>query len=483
MGSPVAAAHQAVAAHRFSQGVLGGFILHDLTKGKPIKQIIYFTIPLLIGNIFQQVYTLSDTIIVGRTIGVKALAAVGATGSLSFLIIGIAQGATNGFAIIAARRYGAGDFKGIKRSFATSIVISAGLSAILSAISMTFCGQILRLMQTPADIINDSYTFLVIQFAGIFIIVAYNLFANMIRAMGDSRTPLVFLVIACVINIGLELLFIVVFKWGIAGASSATLLAELISAVLCLLYIYRRFPLLQIHRSDFKISLQEIKDHLRLGLPMGFQSSIIALGQVILQLMLNTLGSNAVAAYTAAGRIDGLATMPAMSFGVTMATFAAQNLGAREFGRIRTGVRQTLLVSVLFSGLTGLLIIYFGRPLVNLFIGNGQPVVTATAQTYFHFNSSLYWLLAILFVVRYTLQGLGQSLVPTLAGIMELLMRAFAGLVLIRLFGFAGASMANPLAWIGSLLVLISSYVRTMRHLRSLEREPEQQNDLTRTLP
>jgi Na+-driven multidrug efflux pump len=278
-----------------------------------------------------------------------------------------------------------------------------------------------------------------------------------------------------VINIGLELLFIVVFKWGIAGASFATLLAQFISACLCLVFIYRHFPLLQVSKADFKISKAEISEHLKMGLPMGFQSSIIALGQVILQLMLNTLGSTSVAAYTAAARIDGLATMPAMSFGITMATFAAQNLGAREFARIRSGVKQTLAVSLTFSTVTGILIIIFGHSLVNLFVGNGQPLVTNTAQTYFYFNSSLYWLLSILFVVRYTLQGLGQSLVPTLAGIMELIMRAFAGLVLINAFGFAGASMANPLAWLGSLLVLISSYVRTMRHLRTLETAPNEQ--------
>lgn len=443
--------------------------MRDLTKGKPIVQILFFTIPLLIGNIFQQVYTVSDTIIVGRTIGVKALAAVGATGGLSFLLIGVAQGATSGFAIIAAKHYGAGDYRGVKRSFATSIIISAVLSVILSIIGVTFCGQILRLMQTPSDIIDNSYTFLVIQFAGIFAIVAYNLFANMIRAMGNSKTPLFFLIIACFINIGLELLFILVFHWGIAGASFATVLAQLISAMFCLVFIYHQFPLLQVHREDFKISASEVNEHLRLGLPMGFQSSIIAIGSVILQFMLNSLGSNAVAAYTAASRIDGLATMPAMSFGITMATFAAQNLGAREFGRIRLGVKQTLIVSVTFSAVTGALIILFGRPLVNLFIGTGQPVVTNTAQIYFHFNSSCYWLLAILFIVRYTLQGLGQSLVPTLAGIMELLMRSFAGLILIGALGFTGASMANPLAWMGSLLVLISSYIRTMRHLRSLE--------------
>lgn len=447
--------------------------MRDLTKGKPIVQILFFTIPLLIGNIFQQVYTLSDTIIVGRTIGVKALAAVGATGSISFLIIGLAQGATNGFAIIAARRYGEGNYKGIKRSFATSIIVSAVISLILTVIGVVFCREILTLMQTPSDIIQNSYTFLTIQFAGTLAIVAYNLFANMIRAMGNSKTPLFFLIIACVINIALELLFILVFHWGIAGASIATVLAQLISAILCLIFIYRSFPLLQVSREDFKISAAEVKEHLRMGLPMGFQSSIIAIGIVILQFMLNTLGSNAVAAYTAASRIDSLATMPAMSFGITMATFAAQNLGAHEYGRIRKGVLQTLTVSVVFSVVTGALIIIFGRPLVNMFIGSGQPVVTSTAQTYFHFNSSMYWLLAVLYVVRYSLQGLGQSLVPTIAGVMELVMRTFAGLVLVNMFGFAGASMANPLAWAGSLLVLISSYVRTMRHLRSLEAEEQ----------
>lgn len=442
--------------------------MRDLTTGKPLKQIIWFTLPLLIGNIFQQLYTFSDTLIIGRTLGVKALAAAGATGSLSFLIIGIAQGATSGFSIIAARHFGARDYRKVKQSFAVSLVLGLVVSAILTVVSVAVARPLLEMMQTPATIIEMSYTFLVINYWGIIAIMAYNLLANMLRSIGDSRTPLLILIVAIVFNIILELLCILVFRWGIAGAAFATVLAQLMAAAGCWWYIRLKVPLLQVSRRDFKFDRQVIVEHLKMGLPLGFQSSIIAIGQVVLQLMLNTLGADAIAAYTAASRIDGLAAMPSMSFGITMATFAAQNLGAKKYDRIRQGVKQTLIASMTIAAITGALIILFSSHLVNLFIGNQQPDVTHTAQLYFYTNSSLYWILSVLFIIRYTLQGLGQSMVPTLAGIMELVMRAFAGLVLVQPLGFIGASVANPLAWIGSLLVLISSYVRTMHHLRQL---------------
>ena len=253
---------------------------------------------------------------------------------------------------------------------------------------------------------------------------------------------------------------------GVEGAGYATVSAQIIAAILCLVYIYRRIPILVLRRKDFKITKKDITDHLKVGLPMGFQSSIIAIGSIVLQIMLNTLGASAVAAYTAAGKIDQLATQVGNSFGIALATYAAQNYGAREYGRISKGVRQTLTVSIIFSLVMGALIIIFGRPLVNLFIGDQQPQVTALAQIYFRFNSSSYFILAILFAIRYTLQGLGQSFIPTLAGIAELFMRIFAGIILVRMLGFTGASMANPLAWIGSCLVLLSSYFKTMQQLK-----------------
>lgn len=440
--------------------------MHDLTKGNPLKLIIMFTGPLLIGNIFQQLYSVIDTLIVGRTIGVNALAAVGSTGGLNMLIIGFCTGTTAGLSIMTAQRYGAQDYKGVKRSFATSIVISAVITLILTVISVIFARHILVIMKTPASIIVDAQKFITIIFAGIFASMAFNLLSNIIRALGDSRTPLFFLVIGVIVNILFDFIFILGLHMGVEGAGCATVSAQIIVAILCLVYIYRRIPILVLRRKDFKITKKDITDHLKVGLPMGFQSSIIAIGSIVLQIMLNTLGASAVAAYTAAGKIDQLATQVGNSFGIALATYAAQNYGAREYGRISKGVRQTLTVSIIFSLVMGALIIIFGRPLVNLFIGDQQPQVTALAQIYFRFNSSSYFILAILFAIRYTLQGLGQSFIPTLAGIAELFMRIFAGIILVRMLGFTGASMANPLAWIGSCLVLLSSYFKTMQQLK-----------------
>lgn len=440
--------------------------MHDLTKGNPLELIIMFTGPLLIGNIFQQLYSIIDTLIVGRTIGVNALAAVGSTGGLNMLIIGFCTGTTAGLSIMTAQRYGAQDYKGVKRSFATSIVISAVITLILTVISVIFARHILVIMKTPASIIVDAQKFITIIFAGIFASMAFNLLSNIIRALGDSRTPLFFLVIGVIVNILFDFIFILGLHMGVEGAGYATVSAQIIAAILCLVYIYRRIPILVLRRKDFKITKKDITDHLKVGLPMGFQSSIIAIGSIVLQIMLNTLGASAVAAYTAAGKIDQLATQVGNSFGIALATYAAQNYGAREYGRISKGVRQTLTVSIIFSLVMGALIIIFGRPLVNLFIGDQQPQVTALAQIYFRFNSSSYFILAILFAIRYTLQGLGQSFIPTLAGIAELFMRIFAGIILVRMLGFTGASMANPLAWIGSCLVLLSSYFKTMQQLK-----------------
>lgn len=450
--------------------------MRNLTKGSPIKAIVLFTIPLLIGNIFQQLYNVIDTLIVGRAVGVNALAAVGATGSLSYLIIGFAQGITSGFSLLTAQRFGAQDYRGVKHSFATSIMVSLVLTVVLTVLSIAFAKPLLILMQTPKSILNDAYSFIVIIFGGIFASMGFNLLSNMIRAIGDSRTPLFFLVVATAVNIVLDLILIMIFHMGVVGAGIATVSAQVVSAILCVIYIYRRIPYLQLRRKDFYYSKRDIRDHLNVGLPMGFQSSIIAIGGLIIQVILNTLGANAVAAFTAAGKIEQIATLPAMSFGITLATFAAQNYGAREFSRIRQGVRQTLAVSISFDVIMGALIIGFGRPLVNMFIGNHQPVVTNLAQTYFLYNASMYWLLAILYAFRYTLQGLGKGLVPTLAGLGELIMRAFVALVLVRYLGFVGVSLANPLAWLGSTLIMMPSYFKTMHQLKKLQEDPPKEN-------
>lgn len=287
--------------------------MRDLTTGTPAKLIFLFTIPLLVGNIFQQFYNMVDMIIVGQTIGKEALAAVGATGSITFLIIGFAQGLTAGLSIITAQRFGAQDFLGVKKSFAVAIIISFTVTAILTVLSLVFLRPLLLLMQTPPDIIQQAQEFISVILGGMFASMAFNLLSNMIRALGDSRTPLFFLIFAVIINVILDLVFIINFHMGIAGAGYATVIAQISASLMCVIYIKRKIPLLQVSKSDFKIDKDTIFTHLNAGLPMAFQSSIIAIGAVVLQSALNSLGTDVVAAQAAAGRIDQFATQPMMS--------------------------------------------------------------------------------------------------------------------------------------------------------------------------
>ena len=287
--------------------------MRDLTTGTPAKLIFLFTIPLLVGNIFQQFYNMVDMIIVGQTIGKEALAAVGATGSITFLIIGFAQGLTAGLSIITAQRFGAQDFRGVKKSFAVAIIISFTVTAILTVLSLVFLRPLLLLMQTPPDIIQQAQEFISVILGGMFASMAFNLLSNMIRALGDSRTPLFFLIFAVIINVILDLVFIINFHMGIAGAGYATVIAQISASLMCVIYIKRKIPLLQVSKSDFKIDKDTIFTHLNAGLPMAFQSSIIAIGAVVLQSALNSLGTDVVAAQAAAGRIDQFAIQPMMS--------------------------------------------------------------------------------------------------------------------------------------------------------------------------
>ncbi|MFZ4898633.1 MATE family efflux transporter [Enterococcus durans] len=445
--------------------------MRDLTKGSPAKLILMFTVPLLIGNVFQQFYNMVDMIIVGQTLGKNALAAVGATGSLTFLIIGFAQGLTAGLAIITAQRYGAKDYRGLKKSFAASVVISLIVTIVLTVLSLVFIHPMLQLMQTPPEIIDQAQIFISIILLGIFASMSFNLLSNVIRALGDSRTPLFFLIIAVIINVVLDLIFIIFFGMGVEGAAIATVIAQVSSSVLCLVYIKKKIPLLQLRKKDFSFDKEEIRVHLNAALPMAFQSSIIAIGAIVLQAALNSLGTDVVAAQAAASRIDQFANQPMMSFGIAMATFSAQNYGAKEYGRILKGVKQTLMMSIGFSLVAGATVIFFGHSLMKLFVSSSETRVFELAQTYFNINGSLYWILAILFILRYTLQGLGQSKIPTIAGMMELLMRSFAAIILTGMLGYAGAAAASPLAWAGSVAVLLYSYLRSMKQLKQLDNE------------
>ena len=410
----------------------------DMTSGKPIKLIWNFTIPLLIGNLFQQLYNMADTFIVGRTIGVHALASVGSTGSIIFLILGFANGLTAGFYV--------------------SILISAVVAILLTILSMIFCRQILEIMQTPVEIIDGAYDYLMVIFAGIFSSMAFNLLSNIFRSIGDAKTPLYFLVIACIMNIILDVVFIAGFGMGVEGAGYATVLSQIFSALACILYIWKKIPILRLNSKDFVAESSDVREHVRISFPMAFQSSIIAIGAIIIQITLNQLGATAVAAYTAAQKIDQVAILPMMSFGVTMATFVAQNYGAKKYDRIWRGVRDCIKLSLTFAISVGIILNLFSPIFIRAFVGVGHEEVVELGAIYFITNGTMYSLLSLLFIYRYTLQGVGKTFTPTVAGIMELCMRACAAVVLSNLYGYTGATMANPLAWLGSLIPLMIAY-------------------------
>lgn len=436
---------------------------NDMTHGTPWKLLLSFSVPLLIGNLFQQFYNMADTIIVGRTLGVQSLAAVGATGCISFLIIGFVIGLTSGFAVITAQKFGAKDEKGVRRSFATSIILSIAISIIITAISMLSANGMLTLMNTPSDIIKESYSYIIVIYAGCAAQVFFNLFSSVLRSLGDSKTPLIFLIIACVINIILDFVFILCFNMGVAGAGLATVLAQLLSAVMCLVYSIKHFSILRLKRSDWAFSWRFAWAHLRVGLPMAFQFSVTAIGTMVLQAALNSLGSTAVAAYTAASKIDQLATQPVCSFGVAMATFAAQNYGADRPDRIKRGTLSCSIISVI-AGIAGCVFVLVFRPLlVELFVGSGQDEVQGMVATYLWINATSYFILGLLFVYRNVLQGIGSATVPFLAGVFELIARSVIAFTLLKALDFVSICIAGPAAWLSATVPLMIAYVYQMR--------------------
>jgi len=442
----------------------------DLTVGSPLRLIVTFTIPLLVGNLFQQLYLFTDAIVVGRLLGVNALAAVGATGSLTFLLIGFTWGSSAGLAIPVAKAFGAGDKRELRRSVAAATYVSAGIAGFIMLAGCLGAGPMLRLLNTPPELLHPATGFLLVTFGGAAVTVAFNLLASLIRALGDSRTPLFFLVIACVLNAGLSALFVGVFHLGVPGAALATIVAQGVAVVGCFVLITLRMPDLQVRGDEWRLSLGYIWRTARLGIAMGFQTSIIAIGSLVLQYAVNGLGPHAIAAFTASSRVDQVASAPLNSFGLALSTFVAQNRGAKRWKRIRVGVRQTCTVSVGLAVVLGAVNIVFGSHLVQLFVGPGDPDVVANAHRYLIIQGSTYVVLGLLFALRGSIQGLGRAAVPTIAGFMELLLRAAAGMILVSGVGWLGVCWASPLAWAGSMSALVPAWFVFRRRIIAQER-------------
>ncbi len=435
----------------------------DMTQGPPMKLISGFAVPLLFGFLFQQFYNLMDTLIVGKFLGVDALAAVGATGSLNFLTIGFCMGVCNGFAIPLAHRFGAGDYRGLRVFMMNAVYLAVIFSVVMTALTVVFCRPVLQLMRTPDNIIDDSYCYIVIIFAGIPATYLYNLISGVIRSMGDSRTPVVFLTIASALNIVLDLVFILQFHLNVSGAALATVISQAVSGAGCLLYSLKKFEILHTEKEERKVSISCMKVLCGMGVPMGLQYSVTAVGSLVLQSAVNGLGSGAVAAMTAGSRIAMFFCCPFDALGSTMATYGGQNVGAGKMERISAGLKACSVLGTGYALLAFFILLLSGERLALFFVEGGETGIIRNVRLFLLGNGAFYIPLAFVNIVRFLIQGMGYSRFAILAGVFEMVARALVGFVFVPLFGFPAACFASPVAWVFADLFLLPAYVHVFR--------------------
>lgn len=445
-------------------------MVKELTKGNIKKLLIAFSLPVVIGNIFQQLYNMVDTVVVGRFLGVSALAAVGATGSISFMVLGFAQGVTTGLSVITAQRFGAEDESGVKRSIASCLVLSLSVSAALTALAVPLCRPLLKLMKTPDSLIGDSYAYIVVIFAGMFACIYYNMISSILRALGNSKTPLYFLFISSALNVALDITFIAGIGTGVEGAAYVTIISQLFSGVLCTVYSLKKYSVMRVRKSDFRYVKGEYAAHLKIGLPMAFQFSITAIGMLVLQSALNGFGEIAIAGYTAANKVEALVNQPFIALGITLASFTGQNKGAGEYGRIRKGMRFATTVCCSLATAAALISVFLGKYIMLLFIDGYNSEALAFGQRYLTVTGVCYPVLAVLYCFRNGLQGMGESLVPMLGGVGELVARTVICLFLTPVIGFTGVCIAGPSAWLMADILLVVRYVFIVRGWKCREK-------------
>ena len=436
----------------------------DMTTGSPAKIILGFTIPIFIGNVFQQFYSMVDTIIVGKFVGTKALAAVGSTGTITFLILGFLMGMTVGFTVLTAQRFGAGDMEGMRKTVGSAAILSAAVSVLVTAVSMAGMRPLLLFMNTPEDIFANAYTYVMIICAGIFAQVLYNLLSCVLRALGNSQTPLYFLILAAGLNIVLDLLFIITFRMGVAGAAWATVISQGVSGLLCLFYILKKVPLLRLNRHDWKPEGHLAKIQLSIGLPMALQYSITAIGAMMMQSSLNLLGSLSVAAFTAANKIEQIVTQAYVAMGTTMSTYCAQNVGAGDIKRVRQGFRAATRMGIVYSVAAAFLIMAGGKYLTYLFVSENVLDIMDPVDLYLKCVALFFIPLTVVNVYRNGIQGMGFGLLPMTAGVAELIGGGVTAMISAHYRSYLGVCLASPAAWIlaGGLLLIMYYYI--LRH-------------------
>lgn len=442
-------------------------MVKDMTNGSPSRHILGFAVPMLFGMLFQQFYNLVDTIIVGKTLGVEALAGVGATGSINFMIIGFCMGVCNGFVIPVAQCFGAKKPADLRKYVFNGYICSIVFAIVLTLASVIFCRRILIIMNTPADIIDHAYNYIVVIFIGIPTVFLYNMVSGVIRSLGDSKTPVVFLVLSSIINVVLDFFLILVCKMGVAGAGWATVTSQLISGLTCLIYMYKKYDILKGDKSERVLDRRFITNLCMNGVPMGLQYSITAIGSTILQASVNTLGSTYVAAMTAGSKMFNFTCCPFDALGSTMATYAGQNVGAAKIKRLGQGVRSAMIIGSVYSVLS-LVALYFTTDYIALlFVNASETTIIALTRQFILASACFYIPLTGVNVVRFCIQGMGFSVFAISAGILEMIGRAFAAIILIPSIGFMGACLASPIAWIAADAFLFPAFIHCAKKLNA----------------
>ena len=440
--------------------------INDMTVGSPTRDILKFAVPLICGYVLQQMYLIIDTAIVGRFVSVGALAAVGASTSVMFLIMGFCNGACAGFAIPVAQSFGAKALPTMRHYVANALRLSVVFAAVITIVTCLLCSPILRMINTPQEIFSDAYTYLVLQFAAIPFTFGYNLLSSFIRALGNSKQPFYFLIFSSIANIVLDFFFIIVMRLGVAGAAIATLLAQAMSAWLCYTYIKKKMPLLIPQGEERRYDHRKAMTLLNNGVPMGLQFSITAIGSIMLQSANNALGTVYVAAFTASMRIKYLFTCVFENIGVAMATYCGQNIGARRLDRITLGIKSAIKIMLCYFVITMLLILPFAEEMMMLFVDHTETAIISNASMFMRIACYFYPVLGLLVILRYSIQGLGYSNLSMMSGVMEMIARCGVSLWLVPALGFLGVCYGDPVAWVAANVFLVPCIIWLMRRLR-----------------
>ena len=443
----------------------------EMTAGRALPLIFNFTMPLLMGNLLQQTYSLVDAAIVGKFLGINALASVGASTSVVFLILGFCNGCCGGFGIPVAQKFGARDYSTMRRYVSVSLQLAAVMSVVIAVVTSILCGDILLMMRTPDIIFQDAYYYLLITFIGVPCTFFYNLLSSIIRALGDSKTPFWFLLFSTILNILLDLFCILVLDWGVAGAAIATVFSQGVSAVLCYRYMMRRFDILRGTPDERKFNAALARTLMYIGVPMGLQFSITAIGSIMLQSANNALGTACVAAFTAAMRIKMFFMCPLESLGIAMATYTGQNYGAGKPERIWMGVKVSALMMIIYWAFTFCVLMLGARTFALLFVEASELEILKDTELFLHISVSFFPVLGLLCILRYTIQGAGYTNLAMLSGVSEMIARVLVSLYAVPAFGYLAVCFGDPTAWIAAVLFLVPAFIFVYRRLLRMRRE------------